>query len=165
MHILQGHSARIDTMVCNESIVITGSLDTTIRVWNLDDGSCRSIFSGHTSLVGSLALQNDTLISGSSDGFLRSWSLTRNRQLLAAVVAGENQSVTSLCFVSDSLVASADSNGRLMVMQIGDRNDGGLPLLSSQGFDIIWHLSCGYGKLTAIGRRGTNVILKTIVGL
>lgn len=116
MHILQGHSARIDTVVCNKSMVVTGSLDTTIRVWNLDDGSYRSIFSGHTSLIRSLALQDDTLISGSSDGSLRSWSLTQNRQLLAAVAAGKNQSVTSLCFVGDSHVASADSNGSLIVM-------------------------------------------------
>jgi WD40 repeat protein len=57
-------------------LVATGSLDKTIRLWNLNTGECK-VLAGHTMSVKCLQfdLKLNILISGSGDGTMRGWAL------------------------------------------------------------------------------------------
>ncbi len=57
--------------------LISGSRDKTIRIWNLQSGECIRMLSGHTDEVLCLKiLENDFLASGSNDESIKLWSLT-----------------------------------------------------------------------------------------
>jgi WD40 repeat protein len=62
--------------------VITGSSDSTIRVWNLATGRVSKILKGHEKGVTSLALTSNgqRVVSGSWDQSLRIWDLTTGEQ-------------------------------------------------------------------------------------
>jgi WD40 repeat protein len=53
----------------------SGSLDHTIRLWNLASGVCETKLEGHTGSVSALAvLANGWLASGSGDETIRLWN-------------------------------------------------------------------------------------------
>ncbi len=57
---------------------ISGGQDGSVRLWELETGTCLHTFTGHTSGVASLAVTPDGryLISGSGDKTIRVWDLT-----------------------------------------------------------------------------------------
>ena len=56
---------------------ISGSIDTTLRVWDLESGEAIRTLHGHTSGVNAMALTSDghRIVSGSDDMTLRVWDL------------------------------------------------------------------------------------------
>eukprot|EP00026_Physarum_polycephalum_P008183 Phypoly_transcript_08262.p1 GENE.Phypoly_transcript_08262~~Phypoly_transcript_08262.p1 ORF type:complete len:438 (+),score=19.36 Phypoly_transcript_08262:204-1517(+) len=78
LHLLEGHTNSIRCMQYDEEngLVATGSLDYTIRVWNLRTGVSR-VLDGHTLSVKCLQfdVKLNILISGSVDNTLRGWRL------------------------------------------------------------------------------------------
>ena len=56
-------------------IVVSGSTDRTLRVWNADSGECIHVLQGHTSTVRCLAMHENCIVSGSRDGTLRVWDV------------------------------------------------------------------------------------------
>lgn len=60
----------------NKDILISGSNDSKIRLWNLKNGSIIKTLTGHTRNVRCLLLYDkNTLISGSDDKTIRIWNL------------------------------------------------------------------------------------------
>ena len=57
----------------NRNLACSGSMDGTVRVWNLSTGQCQHILAGHTSLVGLLGLSPSYLVSAAADSTLRVW--------------------------------------------------------------------------------------------
>ena len=51
----------------------TGSVDKTVRVWNVQTGECTSTLHGHTEEVTCVAFDGNTIVSGSDDGTVRVW--------------------------------------------------------------------------------------------
>src|SRR5205085_7685615 len=58
------------------AILASGSLDQTIRLWNVADGKLIREIKGHTDIVDSIAFNKDgkLLASGSSDKTIRVWN-------------------------------------------------------------------------------------------
>ncbi len=74
----------------------TGSIDTTIRLWNVESGELQRTLTGHRSWVNSLAFSPDgvRLLSGSSDGTLKVWRMDSGELLKTiAVTKAEVRSV------------------------------------------------------------------------
>lgn len=69
--VIQGHAGSIKSIyICEtKGIVITGSYDTSIRVWSLENGKCLRIFQGHQQTINCLSMhdEHERVISGSSD--------------------------------------------------------------------------------------------------
>jgi F-box and WD-40 domain protein CDC4 len=65
----------------NETTVVSGSKDATIRVWDIASGDCRHVLAGHTSGVLSMTIFNNKLVSGSFDRTVKIWDLS-NAQCL-----------------------------------------------------------------------------------
>jgi F-box and WD-40 domain protein CDC4 len=66
--ILRGHTS---TVRCIQSAgpttVVSGSRDTTLRVWDLERGVSTKVLVGHSSSVRCLAVHGDIVVSGSYD--------------------------------------------------------------------------------------------------
>ena len=80
---LQGHKEWVQCLVVHKNILYSGSVDKTIRAWNLDTNECITALQGHTDSVNCLIVHNNILYSGSSDGTIRAWNLDTNECITA----------------------------------------------------------------------------------
>jgi WD40 repeat protein len=84
--ILTGYNSCVSSLAISSdnSIVISGHYDGSIRVWNLESCKCEKELKEHVSdekfsgMVFGVSISNDksTIISGSQDGTIRQWNLT-----------------------------------------------------------------------------------------
>ena len=69
--------------------VVSGSLDTSIRVWDAETGGCVHTLTGHQSLTSGMELRDNILVSGNADSTVRVWDV-RTGQCLHTL-QGERQ--------------------------------------------------------------------------
>ena len=70
-------------------LLVSGSDDSTIRLWRVADGAVARVFSGHTQGIWEIALApNGTLASTSDDGTLRLWRLADGAILRSYALGG-----------------------------------------------------------------------------
>lgn len=76
---LVGHEGPITAVKLNSkaTLALTGSADTTVRLWDLQNGSCIKIFKGHPSKITALAFDEEEhyFASGSEDGTVCLWNI------------------------------------------------------------------------------------------
>jgi WD40 repeat protein len=84
---------------------VSGSLDQTVRVWDLDGGRCPAVLEGHKGWVTGVAVTGDgrTAVSGSLDQTVRVWDLALGR--CSAVLEGHTGSVRSVAVTRDGRTA------------------------------------------------------------
>jgi WD40 repeat protein len=96
-----------------------GTMDSTLRLWNLGDGSLRLIFEGHAGPITSVAYSPDgrTIASGSADKTVRLWSVADGR--LLHTLEGHTDTVTGVAYSPDrQSLASASLDGSLRIWRI-----------------------------------------------
>ena len=75
--ILSGHTDEINSVVFSSDgrSLVSGSDDTTVKLWDLQTGGAIKTFSGHSGLVSSasISVDNATIASGSFDETIRLW--------------------------------------------------------------------------------------------
>lgn len=67
--------------------VVSGSLDTSIRVWDAETGQLKHTLMGHQSLTSGMELKNNILVSGNADSTVKVWDIITGQCL--ATLAGE----------------------------------------------------------------------------
>ena len=94
--ILRGHTNCVRSVIkLNETTIVSGSMDRTLRVWDLTNNIYR-VLSGHTNCVNSVIKLNETtIISGSMDRTIRIWDLTDN---ISRVLTGHTNCVNSVSY-------------------------------------------------------------------
>lgn len=105
----------------NSNYLLTGSSDSSLRLWDVSSGSCVRLLCGHTGAVTAVALSADGryAASGSEDATVRLWDLGSGKEVCA--YKGHTGAVWSVTFSHDEpgggLLASggADSAVRLWV--------------------------------------------------
>lgn len=60
----------------DSNTAISGSRDTTLRVWDLPSGTCRGVLMGHQASVRCLEIHGDLVVSGSYDTTAKIWSIS-----------------------------------------------------------------------------------------
>ena len=94
----------------------SGSMDGTVRVWNLQTGQCQYALTGHTSLVGLLGLSPSHLVSAAADSTLRIWDPDTGE--LRHTLAAHTGAIT--CFQHDEFKVLSGSDGNLKMWNIRD---------------------------------------------
>ena len=94
----------------------SGSMDGTVRVWNLQTGQCQHALTGHTSLVGLLGLSPSHLVSAAADSTLRIWDPDTGD--LRHTLAAHTGAIT--CFQHDEFKVLSGSDGNLKMWNIRD---------------------------------------------
>uniref|UniRef100_A0A8C5MZG6 Uncharacterized protein n=1 Tax=Leptobrachium leishanense TaxID=445787 RepID=A0A8C5MZG6_9ANUR len=131
VHHLEGHSDLVTCVLIHGTSLISGSWDTSVRVWDIPSCSEQRTLCGHTGAVTSLTLlslggetldpdiwppDEEFVASGSSDCSIIVWSLTTGRPLFSVYTYSD---VTSLVNVPKTqLVISGSDGGKIEIWDL-----------------------------------------------
>jgi WD40 repeat protein len=96
-------------------LVLSGSSDLTVKVWDCNRQVCVQTLNGHEGIVHALAVIGDRLYSASSDCTIKVWNLQTN-ELINSVQASDNTVCTlaTYCNQNQSILFS----GSLKVVKV-----------------------------------------------
>jgi F-box and WD-40 domain protein CDC4 len=117
---LQGHSHSVRAIAAHGDTLVSGSYDSTVRVWKISTGECQHILQGHSQKVYSVVLDHarNRAISGSMDSLVKIWDLNTGACLYT--LEGHTLLVGLLDLRDDRLVsAAADSTLRIWDPETG----------------------------------------------
>lgn len=80
MHkVFRGHHGPVTECCFVGSLLLTASMDSTLRVWHRDSGDCLAVLRGHQSPVSACCVNVDAklLFSSGHDGLVLSWNLSK----------------------------------------------------------------------------------------
>ena len=100
---------------------LPGSIDRTLRLWNLSEGRRLRTFEGHGGGVTSVALSADGrfALSGSDDRSLRLWDLSESR--CVRIFEAHSDVVTSVSLSADGRFALSGSRDKSLRLGSGPR--------------------------------------------
>lgn len=77
VHSLLGHRHSVRAIAAHEHMVVSGSYDNTVRVWDIRTGQLIHLMEGHTQKVYSVVIdvERNRCMSGSMDSSVRIWDL------------------------------------------------------------------------------------------
>ena len=87
LYSLDDHVNRVYTLLFDGDYIISGSLDTTIRVYNFHTGRLVQTLYGHQSLTSGMVLRKNQLISSNADGTVRVWDILTGES--SRILSGE----------------------------------------------------------------------------
>ncbi|KAG5221762.1 WD40 repeat protein [Salix suchowensis] len=97
-------------------ILVSGSLDNTIKIWDIEANEALQTFFGHIEGVWAVACDKLRLVSGSHDRTIKVWSREENR--CTATLVGHCGAVTCLSLGEDKIVSGSD-DGDIRVWSFG----------------------------------------------
>lgn len=108
---------------------ISGSRDTTLRIWDIKTGLCKNVLVGHGASVRCLEIKGDIVVSGSYDTTARVWSISEGRCL--RTLSGHFSQIYAIAFDGTRIATgSLDTSVR-----IWDPNNGYVgQIMSSHSF-------------------------------
>ncbi|KAK5996558.1 Cell division control protein 4 [Cladobotryum mycophilum] len=120
IRVLTGHSHSVRAISAHGDMLVSGSYDSTVRVWRISTGDALHVLHGHTQKVYSVVLDHERnrCISGSMDSLVKIWDLTTGACLYT--LEGHSLLVGLLDLRDDRLVsAAADSTLRIWDPETG----------------------------------------------
>ena len=113
--VLSGHNDHVKSVAfsLDGTSLVSGSDDTTVKLWDVQTGGVVRTFSGHTKLVWSASISPDhaTIASGSRDKTIRLWNVQAGSCF--CVINGHNYDVKSVNFSPTNpqlLISASDDN-------------------------------------------------------
>ena len=96
-HTLGGHSSTVRCLKMSDAkTAISGSRDTTLRVWDIERGVCTRVLVGHQASVRCMDVHGDIVVSGSYDTTARIWSISEGKCL--QVLSGHFSQIYTISF-------------------------------------------------------------------
>jgi WD40 repeat protein len=112
--VLEGHSSGIYRVAVtpNGRLAVSGSIDKSVRVWNLETGRSVGILQGHTGPIPALAISADgrRAVSGSWDQTVRSWDVKTGKCI--ATLKGHKDYVVGIAITPNGKRAVSCSKDR-----------------------------------------------------
>lgn len=115
---LRGHDGAVRGVAMHSYRVVSGSMDTTVRIWNRDTGDSLHILRGHPLPVVSVAMDaaRGRVVSGSGDKTVKVWNMETGGEPLRTL-EGHTSSVISLA-MSGGRVASGSPDKTVNVWNV-----------------------------------------------
>lgn len=96
--------------------LVTGSFDTTLRVWDTDSDTCIAVLKGHTAVVRAVQFDTSTIISGSIDSTIRIWN-AQTFECVRVLTGHNSQGITCLDF-QEKLLVSGSVDGSVQIWDL-----------------------------------------------
>ncbi|KPV77861.1 uncharacterized protein RHOBADRAFT_34063 [Rhodotorula graminis WP1] len=87
-------------------MVVSASLDNTVRVWNVESGQCVRQQFGHLEGVWSVDVDKLRIVSGSHDRTIKIWDRDSGKNL--HTIVGHKAAVTSVLLTDQSVISGSD---------------------------------------------------------
>ncbi|KAI1715995.1 WD domain, g-beta repeat domain-containing protein [Ditylenchus destructor] len=94
IYTLVGHTSTVRCMARKQDILVSGSRDCTVRVWNIRDGCCLRTLYGHIAAVRCVQFDGCRIVSGGYDHRIIVWDVASGDQI--HVLEGHTNRVYSL---------------------------------------------------------------------
>jgi F-box/WD-40 domain protein MET30 len=102
-----GHTDGVTCLQFNRKYLMTGSYDSTIKIWRVDTGECIKTLTGHTKGVRSLVFDTQKLITAGLDSTIKVWNYHTGQCI--STYRGHDDAVVSVDFCNKTIVSgSAD---------------------------------------------------------
>ncbi|KAL2018078.1 hypothetical protein VTK56DRAFT_1264 [Thermocarpiscus australiensis] len=144
IRILSGHTHSVRAISAHGDTLVSGSYDTTVRVWRISTGEQLHVLHGHVQKVYSVVLDHkrNRCISGSMDSLVKIWDL--NTGTCLHTLEGHSMLVGLLDLRDDKLVsAAADSTLRIWDPETGkckktlEAHTGAITCFQHDGWKVI----------------------------
>ncbi|ORX60004.1 WD40 repeat-like protein [Piromyces finnis] len=114
LHTLHGHTQSVRAVAGSGNVLVSGSYDSTVRVWDLKTGESVHLLRGHMDKVYSVGYSPELELaaSGSMDTFVRVWS-TKTGQCLYQLEG--HSSLVGLLEISPNYIVSAAADNTLRI--------------------------------------------------
>jgi WD40 repeat protein len=105
-------------MFSPDGSLIASSSKSSIIVWDIQTGGLVRKLEGHTDIVWSVAFSpsGTTLVSGGKDSDIRIWNLALGN--CDGIIKNHWSPIYSLCWISDTVVASGSEDGLVKLWDI-----------------------------------------------
>ena len=116
------------------TLLVSGSDDCSVVLWDMQNHSLVRSFKGHTDSVWTVAFSphGNVIASGSNDSTIRLWDPMVPESI--AVLRGDMGRLSSVAFSPDgTTIASASSDGTVRIWNVRSRQPVGLPLYDHAG--------------------------------
>ena len=95
--IMKGHDDYINCIAIEDSYVLTGSADKSIRKWEMSTCECVQVFDGHSSLINRIICTGDFVFSTSYDRTARCWDFDTGE--CVRIFSGHKRGVYPVVFI------------------------------------------------------------------
>lgn len=100
---LREHTGKVTSVSCTPVTLLTASVDTTIRLWDLRTGRASHRFVGHTGPVNTVYAHGKRMVSGGADTILRLWDQESGKQVKG--YKGHKSQIIGAKFEQDIMVS------------------------------------------------------------
>ncbi|KAJ5589761.1 E3 ubiquitin ligase complex SCF subunit sconB [Penicillium hetheringtonii] len=122
--VFRGHTDSVMCLQFEDNILMTGSYDATIKIWDMETGQELRTLRGHTAGVRCLQFDDTKLITGSLDRSIRVWNWRTGECI--SKYNGHSEAVIALHFDS-TLLASASVDRTVKIWNFKDKSTFILP--------------------------------------
>lgn len=117
---LTGHQSWVTTVAFNpqQPVLVSGSLDDTLRIWNWQSGDLLHSLKGHARGINDVTIdrRGQLLVSCGDDATIKVWQLGDGT--LRHTLKGHMRDVTAIALSSGNLLASASEDGTLKLWNL-----------------------------------------------
>ncbi|OCK76231.1 WD40 repeat-like protein [Lepidopterella palustris CBS 459.81] len=106
--VFKGHTNGVMCLQFDDNILVTGSYDATVKVWDIESGEEIRTLKGHTQGIRCLQFDDSRLLTGSLDSTIRVWNWRTGD--CVKVLHGHDQGVICLHWMNNILASGSIDN-------------------------------------------------------
>lgn len=156
---LHGHRSSVLCLAWAGEALLSGGIDRTVRVWDLDKRECVASAKEHERPVRSLAIDGGVVASGGEEGAVKLWSLANDRSLArTSSFDGHDGAVMALALRGPLLVSgSADGTMRLWDSRKGSGADSAAGMFYTPQREVYALALCGHALVSGGSDRKVSI--------
>jgi WD40 repeat protein len=158
--LLQGHKEPVTSVMFSpdDTHIVSGCVDGTVRVWDLRSRTTINQFEGHTGAVNTVAFSPDgtRILSGSKDQTVRFWDVQANNTW-STPLEGHSEPVASVAFSPDGRYIISGSAHRDIFLSLSTGAIGMWDVRSGQVITCLWKKLPGMMSI-ALSSDGTRIV-------